>query len=208
MPLMAFLITLMTQRIKMKQTILSLTLLFGILASPLAQAQGKIASIDLQKVFDGYWKTKQISDNLQSQGKDYQTNREKLILQYQAVNEEYRKLRESASDQAVSASEREKRGKEADTKLVQVRSMEKDITDYDNTTRTQIAETQARMKKNIVRDIRETIGKIAKKDGFAMVIDTAAEARTETPIILYNDGSNDVTDKVLSLLNAEKNVGK
>jgi outer membrane protein len=205
---MAFLITLMTQRIKMKQTILSLTLLFGILASPLAQAQGKIASIDLQKVFDGYWKTKQISDNLQSQGKDYQTNREKLILQYQAVNEEYRKLRESASDQAVSASEREKRGKEADTKLVQVRSMEKDITDYDNTTRTQIAETQARMKKNIVRDIRETIGKIAKKDGFAMVIDTAAEARTETPIILYNDGSNDVTDKVLSLLNAEKNVGK
>ena len=192
----------------MKQTILSLTLLFGILASPLAQAQGKIASIDLQKVFDGYWKTKQISDNLQSQGKDYQTNREKLILQYQAVNEEYRKLRESASDQAVSASEREKRGKEADTKLVQVRSMEKDITDYDNTTRTQIAETQARMKKNIVRDIRETIGKIAKKDGFAMVIDTAAEARTETPIILYNDGSNDVTDKVLSLLNAEKNVGK
>lgn len=192
----------------MKHSILTLALLFGILSSPLAQAQGKIASIDLQKVFDNYWKTKQISDNLQTQGKDYQTRRETLIKQYQAVNEEYRKLRESATDPAASSSEREKRVKEADAKLVEVRGMEKDITDYDNTTKSQIVETQARMKKNIVRDIREKIAQIAKKDGFSMVIDTAAEARTETPIILYNDGSNDLTEKVLSLLNAKENVGK
>ncbi len=174
----------------------------------MVQAQGKIATIDLQKVFDGYWKTKQISESLQSQGKDYQTRREKLIQQYQALNEEYRKLRESASEGALSNSERERRGKEADAKLVEVRGLEKDISDYDNTTRSQIAETQARMKKNIVRDIREKIAQIAKKDGLSMVIDTAAEARTETPILLYHDGSHDMTDKVLSLLNAKEEVGK
>jgi len=191
----------------MKQTILSLALLLGIISSPLTQAQGKIATIDLQKVFDGYWKTKQISDNLQTQGKDYQIRREKLIQQYQVINEEYRKMRESADEGALSTAERQKRSKEADAKLVAVRGLEKDITDYDNTTRSQIAETQARMKKNIVRDIREKIAQIAKKDGLSMVIDTAAVAKTETPIILYNDGSNDLTDKVLSLLNAKENVG-
>ena len=191
----------------MKQTILSLALLLGIISSPLTQAQGKIATIDLQKVFDGYWKTKQISDNLQTQGKDYQLRREKLIQQYQAINEEYRKMRESADEGALSTAERQKRGKEADAKLVEVRGLEKDITDYDNTTRSQIAETQGRMKKNIVRDIREKIAQIAKKDGLSMVIDTAAVAKTETPIILYNDGSNDLTDKVLSLLNAKENAG-
>ena len=161
----------------MKQTILSLALLLGIISSPLTQAQGKIATIDLQKVFDGYWKTKQISDNLQTQGKDYQIRREKLIQQYQAINEEYRKMRESADEGALSTAERQKRGKEADAKLVEVRGLEKDITDYDNTTRSQIAETQARMKKNIVRDIREKIAQIAKKDGLSMVIDTAAVAK-------------------------------
>ena len=189
------------------QTILSLALLLGIISSPLTQAQGKIATIDLQKVFDGYWKTKQISDNLQTQGKDYQIRREKLIQQYQAINEEYRKMRESADEGALSTAERQKRSKEADVKLVAVRGLEKDITDYDNTTRSQIAETQARMNKNIVRDIREKIAQIAKKDGLSMVVDTAAVAKTETPIILYNDGSNDLTDKVLSLLNAKENVG-
>jgi Skp family chaperone for outer membrane proteins len=65
MPSLALLIILTTEKMKMKQTILSLALLLGIISSPLTQAQGKIATIDLQKVFDGYWKTKQISDNLQ-----------------------------------------------------------------------------------------------------------------------------------------------
>ena len=116
-------------------------------------------------------------------------------------------MRESADEGALSNAERQKRGKEADAKLVEVRGLEKDITDYDNTTRSQIAETQARMKKNIVRDIREKIAQIAKADGLSMVIDSAAVARTETPIVLYNDGSNDLTDKVLSLLNAKENVG-
>ena len=208
MPPLALLITLITERIQMKQTILSLALLLGIISSPLTYAQGKIATIDLQKVFDGYWKTKQISDNLQSQGKDYQENREKLIQQYQAINGEYSKLRASVDESALSKSERDKRVKQADAKLLEVRRVEKDITDYDNTTRTKIAETQARMKDNIIREIREKIGQLAKKKGLSMVFDTAAEARSETPILLYNDGSNDLTTEVLSLLNAKENVGK
>ncbi len=192
----------------MKNTILAFTILLGFLATPVLQAQGKIATIDLQRVFDNYWKTKQISENLQNQGKEYQTQREKLVKQYQEINETYRSMRESATDQAASASEREKRGKEADAKLAAIKALEKDIADYDNTTRAQINETQTRMKKNIIRDIRESITRIAKKEGYAMVLDTAAEARTETPIVLYTDGSNDLTDTVLSQINAADETTK
>ncbi|MEK9863010.1 MAG: hypothetical protein VW804_07625 [Verrucomicrobiota bacterium] len=46
-----------------------------------ATAQTKIATLDLQKVFDGYWKTKQISENLQGQGKEYEAQRDKLVAQ-------------------------------------------------------------------------------------------------------------------------------
>jgi len=192
----------------MKHSIIALTLLLGILSAPLAQAQGKIATINLQKVFDNYWKTKQISENLQSQGKEYQAQREKLITQYKELNDAYRQLRESAADQAVSTAERERRGKEADAKLAEVRSLEKDIGDYDATTRTQINETQTRMKKNIVRDIRDKISQLAKEEGYALVLDTAAEARTETPIVLFTDGSFDLTEKVLARLNAKEDAGK
>lgn len=191
----------------MKNTIAAFALLLGLFTAPLASAQGKIATIDLQKVFDNYFKTKLISQNLENQGREYKAQREKLVQQYQELNKSYGSLREGAADPGISNAEKDKRTKEADAKLVEIRTLEADINDYDKTTATQIRETQERMKKNIIRDIRDMISKVAKKEGIAMVLDTAAEARTETPILLYSDGSNDLTDRILTQLNAAQTTG-
>jgi outer membrane protein len=183
--------------------ILSLGLIcLSIMLGTGATAQTNIATLDLQKVFDGYWKTKQISENLQGQGKEYEAQREKLVAQYQELNEAFRLLREAIDDPAASSAGKEKRTKEADAKLAEIREMEQTINDYDNTTRTQITETQNRMKQNIVREIRETVAGIARKEGYNMVLDTAALARTDTPILLFHDGTADVTEKVLTQMNA------
>ncbi|MAE24979.1 MAG: hypothetical protein CMI64_04690, partial [Pedosphaera sp.] len=177
-------------------------MVWSMLLGTTASAQVKVATLDLQKVFDSYWKTKQISDNLQGQGKEYEEQREKLVQQYQKLNEEFRVLREAIEDPAASELGKEKRTKEADAKLAEIRELEQSINDYDNTTRTQITETQNRMKKNIVREIRETVAGIARKDNYNMVLDIAALARTDTPIVLYHDGSADITEKVLTQMNA------
>ena len=124
------------------------------------------------------------------------------IEMYQKLNEEFRVLREAIEDPAASELGKEKRAKEADAKLAEIRELEQSINDYDNTTRTQITETQNRMKKNIVREIRETVAGIARKDNYNMVLDIAALARTDTPIVLYHDGSADITEKVLTQMNA------
>ncbi|MEK9863011.1 MAG: OmpH family outer membrane protein [Verrucomicrobiota bacterium] len=118
------------------------------------------------------------------------------------MNEAFRLLREAIDDPAASSAGKEKRTKEADAKLAEIREMEQTINDYDNTTRTQITETQNRMKQNIVREIRETVAGIARKEGYNMVLDTAALARTDTPILLFHDGTADVTEKVLTQMNA------
>ena len=62
----------------MKKIAWTLLVWFMVLGTT-ANAQVKVATVDLQKVFDGYWKTKQISDNLQGQGKEYEEQREKLV---------------------------------------------------------------------------------------------------------------------------------
>lgn len=191
----------------MKQTLIAFSILIGLFVSPIAQAQAKIATVNLQKVFDNYWKTKQISERLQGRGQEYKENREKLMKQYQELNESYAKLQESANDPAASSSERDRRTKDAEAKLLEVKNLERDIVDYDNTTKAEITETQTRMKENIIQQIREKIAQIAKKAGYAFVFDTAAEARTDTPVLLYTDGSNDLTDQVLSSLNAKEETG-
>ena len=58
------------------------------------------------------------------------------------------------------------------------------------------------MRENILTEIRNTVNAKAKAGGYALVMDTAAESVNNTPVILFTNGENDLTDAVLSQLNA------
>src|SRR5262249_37445130 len=74
-----------------------------------AYAQPKIATVDLRKVFEGYYKTKQADSQLRERGADAEKQYKSMLDDYTKANDEYKKLVESANDQAVSSEERDKR---------------------------------------------------------------------------------------------------
>src|SRR5258705_13990384 len=78
------------------------------------QAQTKIATVDLKKIFEGYYKTKQADAQLRERGSDADKQYKALLEDYQKASEEYKKLIDDANNQAVSAEEREKRKKTAE----------------------------------------------------------------------------------------------
>ena len=87
-----------------------------------AEAQ-KIATIDLRKVFDGYWRTKQADANLKEQAADLEKERQMMVEQFQKGEANYKKMLDSANDQALSATERDKRKKDAENELLNLRDM-------------------------------------------------------------------------------------
>src|SRR5689334_10256710 len=87
-------------------------------------AEAKIGTIDLRKVFDNYWRTKQADANLKDQASDLEKERKAMFDQYEKSRENYRKLLDSANDPAVSADEREKRKKSAENELMSLRTQE------------------------------------------------------------------------------------
>ena len=58
------------------------------------------------------------------------------------------------------------------------------------------------MRDNILGEIRTVINNKAKAGNFSMVIDYAAESINKTPVVMYNNGENDITQAVLAQLNA------
>lgn len=177
-------------------------LLIGFVGATCASAQPKIAIIDLKKVFDGYYETKQADVQIKERAGDFDKARKGMIEDYQKANEEYRKLIDSANDQAVSSDERDKRKKTAETKLLEIKEIETSITQFDRQSRTTLGEQQRRMRDNILRKIRESVAAKAKAAGYTLVIDTAAESVNTTPIVLFNSGENDLSDEILTELNA------
>ena len=180
---------------------IAVTILIALLSGS-AMAQNRIATIDLRKVFDGYWKKKQAEAALKERQSDIEKEDRNMVDDYKKAKEEYQSLLTSANDQAVSSEERDKRKNAAEDKLRRMKEMEESIATYERQARTTIGEQSQRMRSNILSEIRNVVNSKAKAAGFSLVIDTAAETINSTPAFLYSNNENDITDSVLQQLNS------
>ncbi len=167
-----------------------------------ALAQGRVATVDLRRVFDNYWKKKQAEAQLKERQTDMQKEDKNLIAEFDRAREEYQKLLNDANAQEVSTEERDKRKKAAEDKLKSLQELQVNIRQYEKTAETTILEQTDRMRSNILSDIRAVVNAKAKAAGYSMVIDTAAETINKTPVFLFTTNENDITESVLSQLNA------
>lgn len=167
-----------------------------------AWGQSRVATVDLRKLFDGYWKTKQADAALKDRASDLDKEYKNLMDDLKKSNEEYQKLLADASDQAVSPEERDKRKKTAEGKLKGMKDTQDTIEQFKRQASATLDEQRRRMRDNVLGEIRTAINGKAKSASYSVVLDTAAESKDFTPIVVYSSGDNDLTEAVLSQLNA------
>ncbi len=166
-----------------------------------AMGQNKIATIDLRKVFDNYWKRQEAEAALKKRGGDLDKELKGFMDDYKKLQDDYNKLLESANDQSVTPAEREKRKSAAESKLMEIKTSENTIRTFEDNAREQLDSQKKRMRDSILQDIRTAVNARAKSGGYTMVIDIAADSLNQTPIVMYTNGENDMTDAILAQLN-------
>jgi outer membrane protein len=176
-------------------------LLVSLMSAP-AWGQGRLATIDLRKVFDNYWKTKQADAALKDRAADIEKEHKSMLDDWKKAKDDYQTLLTEANNQTLSLDERDKRKKSAEDKFKQIKDSEDAITQYERQARTTLEEQKKRMRDSILEEIRTTINGKAKAAGYALVFDTVAESVNNTPVVLYSNNENDITETVLSQLNA------
>jgi len=167
-----------------------------------ARAETKIATVDLRKVFDGYYKTKQADEILKKEAEDVQKDRKDMIEKYKGLEADWKKLIDRANDQAISSDERDKAKGQAEKKLLELRETEQAVNDYDRVAQQKLFEKKKLKWDAIVGEIRQVVNTKSKLAGYSLVIDVSGDTMNNTPIVLYTDGQNDVTDMILKELNA------
>ncbi len=172
------------------------------LLSGSAHAQVRIGTVDLRKLFDNYWKTKQADSALKERAADMEKEHKAMLDDWKKAKEDYQTLLSSANDQAVSSEQRDKRKKLAEDKLKEIKSSEDSIGQYERSAKETLDQQRKRMRDNILGEIRTALNAKAKSAGYSMVIDTSAETFNNTPIVPYTNNENDMTDAILSQLNA------
>lgn len=168
----------------------------------LAQAPARLAVIDLKRVFDSYWKTKQADANLKERARQLELTRQRMNEDFKKSAKDYRVLLDAANDPVLSATERAKRKQTAEQRLTELRELEQSADQFDAQSRRTLDEQQRLAREAILREIRDKVTVKARQRGYTMVLDTAAETVNQTPVMIFNNGDNDITSEIMAELNA------
>src|SRR4029453_18900617 len=140
---------------KLLSTILALTL-----ALPLAVfAQGtlKIGTVDMQRAFKEYSKTKdaeaKINDAKNAAKKEYDDRAES----YKKALDEINNLNKQLDAPALSADAKSQKAKERDDKIANIKNMEGENNDFPQTRERQLQEQQMHMREGIVKEITDVV---------------------------------------------------
>jgi Skp family chaperone for outer membrane proteins len=171
-------------------------------ANPGVPAEQKIATVDLAKVFEKYYKTVRSTLALKQEASDMQKERKDMVDAEQKEESEWQKLIDKAEDQALSPEERARSKTAATEKLREVKSAGQTIQEYDRASTARLREKERQRRDDIVKEIRSVLDADAKAGGYTLVLDVSGESANMAPIILFSSGVNDLTDSLIQELNA------
>ena len=184
---------------KSLSTLLALTLAFPIAA--LAQGTMKIGTVDMQRAFKEYNKTKEaevkINDAKNAAKKEYDDRAES----YKKALDEINNLNKQLESAALSADKKGQTAKERDDKIANIKNMEREISDFRQTRERQLQEQLMRVREGIVKEITEVVMEKVKANHFDLVFDRSGMSINGVPFLLYAPENVDFTNDIIGVLN-------
>ena len=167
-----------------------------------AEAQTRIATVELTQVFEKYWKTKRARVALADRKADLKKEVDEMQEAQKKLLQEYQKQVTDANDQAVSAEEREKRKKGLESKLKELKDGDETLKQFVSRSDAQLEQQMRRMMEEVLSEIKAAVAAKGKAGGYTFVVDSSAKSLSNAEIFLYNSGDADLTAAVIEQLNA------
>ena len=180
-------------------TVLVLTLAFPIAA--FAQGASKIGTVDMQRAFKEYNKTKdaeaKINDAKNAAKKEYDDRAES----YKKALDEINSLNKQLDAPALTAEAKTQKAKERDDKIANIKKMEREINDFSQTRERQLQEQLMRMREGIVKEISDVVVEKVKTNNLDFVFDKSGVSLNGVPIVMYAPPNVDFTNDIIAVLN-------
>ena len=182
---------------------LSLTLV-SLLVLPIAvRAQGtlKIGTVDMNKTFREYNKTKDAEAKINDAKNQAKKEYDERADSYKKALDDINNLNKQLEAPALSADAKAAKAKERDDKISNIKNMEREITEFRQTRERQLQEQALRMREGIVKEITDVVMERVKASKLDLVFDKSGNSLNGVPVVMYAPDSVDFTNDVITALN-------
>ncbi len=164
----------------------------------------KIGSVDMKKVFESYYKTKDAEARINEARNAAKKELDDRMDVYNKGAAEVKKLTEEIEKPELSAENKGQKSKTRDERVAELNNMQREINEFRVTREKQLQEQSVRMRGGIVEEINKVVGDKVKAENFQLVVDSSGPSLNGVPVILYARPEFDFTPEVVAALNRNK----
>ena len=168
-----------------------------------SMAADKIVFIDLEKVFNGFYKTQLAKSKVEVQQQDIEAEKKGMVDEMTAMTTEVDALKKEARDTTLTDEIRDSKRMLYEEKLLKLRTKQKEIEDFTTRRQQQLQLQVTRMSQAIMDEIRQTVVEYAKAEGFMAVVDNSAR-RAAIGVFVYTHPDAEITETILKELNSKR----
>jgi|ERR1051325_8327133 outer membrane protein len=166
-----------------------------------AQTNLKIGTVDMQRAFKEYNKTKDAEAKVNDAKNAAKKEFEERSDSYKKALDEINKLNQQLDSPALSSEAKGKLSKERDDKIASLKSLEREINEFRQTREQQLQAQAMRMRESIVQEITEVVVERVKTNGMDLVFDKSGQSTNYVPVVLFSRDSADFTADIITALN-------
>ena len=184
---------------KLLSTIVTLALALPI--AGFAQGTLKIGTVDMQRAFKEYNKTKDAEAKMKDAATAAQKEFNDRAESYKKALDEVNNLNKQLDAPALSADAKSQKAKERDDKIANIKNMEREMNDFRQTRERQLQEQQMHMREGIVKEITDVVMTKVRDNRMDLVFDKSGMSLNGVPVVMYAPESFDFTNDIMTVLN-------
>jgi outer membrane protein len=164
------------------------------------RAQVKIGTVDVNRIFKEYKKTKEADAKLNDAKNAAKKEYDERAESYKKALDEINKLAQQLDSPAVNADKKTSLAKERDEKIAQIKNMEREITEFRQTREQQLQQLMTRMREALVKEIMDVVTERGHVRGLDLVLDKSGASASGFSPILFSPDTMDFTTDVMTEL--------
>ena len=170
-------------------------------AASFAQGTLKIGTVDMQRAFKEYNKTKdaeaKVNDAKNAAKKEFDDRTDG----YKKALDEINKLNQQLDSPALSADAEDAKWPRTGREDREHQKLEREINEFRQTREQQLQQQAMRMREGIVKEITDIVLERVKANGMDLVFDKSGQSTNYVPVVLYSRDSADFTSEIITALN-------
>jgi outer membrane protein len=183
-------------------TLLCLGFVLGLAST--SHAQLKIGTVDMNRIFSSYYKTKDAEARINEARNSAKQELDERMDTYKQDVDALNKLNDDIQNPALSKDAKDEKSKERDDKIQEIKNLENEITEFRQTREKQLQEQAVRMRNGIVDEITKLVLEKVKSENYDIVMDRSGLSLNGVPILMFAKDSLDFSDDIITELNKDK----